>query len=77
MLTYQYLRGWRQYIRAWLVVSGLLAFVGEPVYTWLNLYHPMVWKYHYSFIAYFSLAVAIKWLTGRIVSGDVRYAGKA
>ena len=43
-----------KYIKA-VVFSFLCAFVFEPLFSWINMYHKIAWEYCYSFIIYIPL----------------------
>lgn len=73
MLVYQTFTEWRSFSMASIFLAALLAFVGEPVFVWLNLYHPLAWHYYYSFPIYFLMAVVCKWLTGILAAQDINY----
>lgn len=73
MLIYQRYSSWKEFIIASSILSALLAFVGEPIFVWLNLYDPISWHYYYSFPMYFIIAVVVRWFTGILVAQDAAY----
>lgn len=73
MLVYQFIQPWGKFIMANLVVAALFAFVGEPIFIWLNLYHPVLWHPLYSFPIYFALPLLARWITGSWIKHDLQY----
>jgi len=60
MLIYQYFNIWKSFLIANIVLSGIFAFVSEPILKWLNYYQLIEWKYLYSFGIYIAIAIIIK-----------------
>jgi len=61
MLIYQYFHAWKSFIVSSIVISGMFAFVSEPLLAWLNYYQLLEWKYYYSFPIYTAIAIILKW----------------
>jgi hypothetical protein len=65
-LIYQHFRTWTSFIRATVVMVGLLSFVFEPALTWGGFYQLLTWKYYYSFVVYLAVALLIRWIVVKI-----------
>lgn len=64
MLVYQYCQTWRSFAIAHIVVSFIAAFLFEPLFIRLDIYHPAQWEHSYSFFGYFVLAIFLRWIMG-------------
>lgn len=73
ILAYQYFRPWSQFVLANFVLAALFAFVGEPLFIWLNLYDPVAWHPAYSFPIYIALAILARCFTDFLVKKDLPY----
>lgn len=73
MLVYQKYMKWKDFIIANVVMSVAFAFVGEPLFVWLNLYDLIHWHYYYSFPIYIIIPIVVKWFTGILVANDLVY----
>lgn len=51
MLVLQYKPNLNPFLKA-IFIAGMTAFIGEPVFKWLDIYSPKGWKYIYSFGVY-------------------------
>ncbi|WP_408011048.1 CBO0543 family protein [Pseudalkalibacillus sp. A8] len=66
MITYQFVRTWKHYILAGVILSGTGAFIIEPIFIHIGLYEPLRWNHMNSFIIYFLIAVVLKLLFERL-----------
>jgi hypothetical protein len=66
MLLFQFLKRWKPYILALLIMALLFAFIGEPVSKSMNLVYYIRWKYYYSFFYYIALGLSIKFIVNRL-----------
>lgn len=73
MLIYQRYSSWRDFAWASIGLSAFTAFIGEPLFTWLNLYHLIAWSYLYSFPIYIVMALVVRWCTEKLVASDLNY----
>lgn len=72
MLIYQYFRTWKSFLKAKLVLATTYSFIAEPLLVILGFYELYTWKYWYSFVGYFIMAVLIRWIVEKIdLSGNV------
>jgi predicted neutral ceramidase superfamily lipid hydrolase len=62
MFLYQYFETWKSYIIALIVISTLIAFVGEPFAVWMEFVQYIKWHYIYSFFYYMLIGVTFRWL---------------
>lgn len=53
MLIYQCFKTWTSFLIAAIVNAFVFSFILEPLFLWLHIYEPYLWKYTYSFIAPF------------------------
>lgn len=60
MLVYQYFPHWRSFSWALLAVSGILAFIVQPITTALGMYKLISWTYLYSFVVYVAVGVVFR-----------------
>ncbi|MBW7457402.1 CBO0543 family protein [Paenibacillus sepulcri] len=67
MLTYQYFRSWKPFMIVHLILSAVFAFAFEPIMEGLGIYEPHHWKHIYSFPIYLALAIAVRWVTERVM----------
>ncbi len=73
MLIYQKYNNWKSFTIANITVSGILAFIGDPILIWLNLYEPLRWNLGLSFITFILMASAMRWVSLVIIGQDFRY----
>lgn len=62
MFVYQYFREWNKFFAAMVILGAFLAFAGEPLFIWLNIYKTNGWKHIYSFPIYILLGLLVKWV---------------
>lgn len=60
MLVYQYFANWKSYILANIIMAAIFAFIGEPIFIFLDIYELLNWKIIYSFPIYILLGVVLK-----------------
>ncbi|VBB08203.1 Hypothetical protein LUCI_3472 [Lucifera butyrica] len=60
MLIYQYFPKWNSFIKALVILSAILALLGEPLLVRLDIYELLHWKYIYSFPIYILVGVTLK-----------------
>ena len=60
MLIYQYFMRWKTYLIASSIIATCFAFIGEPIFNYLNIYELLNWRHIYSFPIYILLAVIFK-----------------
>lgn len=60
MFIYQYFTKWKPYLIASTIIAALFAFVGEPIFIFLDIYQMLNWRHIYSFPIYILLAVIFK-----------------
>jgi hypothetical protein len=63
-LIYQFFPKWKTYLFVLTAASAVFAFVGEPLFVWLEIYEPRGWKHIYSFPIYIAIGAAVKTLVG-------------
>lgn len=66
MIIYQYFSKWRTFLIVAAINAIVLAFILEPILVWLEIYELYQWKYIYSVVPYFVIAVALKWIVNKI-----------
>ncbi|MBU7594790.1 CBO0543 family protein [Metabacillus halosaccharovorans] len=66
MMLYQFFVKWKTFIFASIFLSGIFAFVFEPVAMYLGIYKPLIWSNLYSFPIYFLLAISIRGIVEKI-----------
>ncbi|WP_240374011.1 CBO0543 family protein [Bacillus piscicola] len=66
MLVYQRIPSWKPYVIILTLLAAFGAFVAEPVFSWLHIYHVITWKYSYSFPIYIAIGIGIKALTEKL-----------
>lgn len=71
MFIYQYIRDWKRFCLALVIVSTFFSFIGEPFLMWLNIYHLHGWKHIYSFPIYVAVGVLGKWLLQFLNSNNI------
>lgn len=73
MMVYQYFRQWKTFLIAAAVNAIIFPFILEPLLVWLQIYKLYKWKYIYSVVPYFIIAVVLKWIINKIKSTDQSY----
>lgn len=73
MFVYQFLKKWKSFLIAQLILAFGAAFIAEPVFIWLGIYKPLNWQLYYSFIIYFALGVYNKWWVGRLIKKQIKH----
>lgn len=68
MLVYQYFSRWKGFTIAMTLNAAFLAFLGEPIAQWLNIYQVNNWKHIYSFPIYIALGLFLKWIMKIIIT---------
>lgn len=67
MIIYQYFSTWRSFAIAHIIVAFVFAFIAEPLLIWLDIYQLIKWKHIYSVPGYFSLAIFLRWVMGKLI----------
>lgn len=67
MLIFQFFRKWKSFIIANIVAAFLYAWIGEPIYRWLDIYIIYSWKMSYSIPIYIAMSIFFRWLTEKFV----------
>lgn len=70
MIIYQYFNKWRTFFIAAAVNAIIFTFIFEPILAWLQIYELSGWKYIYSVVPYFVIAVGLKWIINKFKSLD-------
>ncbi len=65
-LTYQYFTEKRRFVWAVLIVTAVMCFVLEPLFSWGNLYQLINWKYYFSYPLFILMALLVRALTVKI-----------
>ncbi|MFC7684958.1 CBO0543 family protein [Ureibacillus sp. GCM10028918] len=73
MMIYQYFTPWKKFLIAATINAFVFAFLLEPFLVWLGIYEPSHWKYIYSLIPYFVIAMVFKWLINIFKQLDQNY----
>lgn len=60
MFVYQFFRKWKTFLIAQTILAFGASFLTEPLFTWMDIYKPLNWKFIYSFIIYILLGVLNK-----------------
>lgn len=67
MITYPYFSStWKQFTISNLTIGIFLAFVAEPIFTWLRYYQLHEWKLVYSFLFYMAASTLARIIILRI-----------
>ncbi|WP_152640146.1 CBO0543 family protein [Virgibacillus necropolis] len=66
MLLYQYFRAWKSYLVVLTLLSLFAIFVSEPIFSELDIYTLLRWKYWYSFPIYILMGIFVKGLVDKI-----------
>lgn len=66
MIIYQYFNKWKSFLIAASITAFVFAFVLEPIVAWLQIYELNQWKYIYSVVPYFAIAVLLKWIINKL-----------
>jgi len=70
MVVYQYFRQWKTFFIAAAINAVFFAFILEPLIIWLQIYELYKWKYIYSIVPYFVIAVVLKWIINKLKHTD-------
>jgi hypothetical protein len=62
MLVFQWTKTWKTFLILNFVLSLLMAYIGEPLFIWLNFYHLNQWKLLYSLLFYIITAIIARWV---------------
>ncbi len=73
MIIYQYFNTWKSFLLAAAINAFAFAFILEPLLVWLGMYEPNHWKYIYSLVPYFAIAVVLKWIINKFKQMDQNY----
>lgn len=69
MLIYQYLSGnTKHFLIATILISGIFAFIAEPLLIWLKIYKIYNWNHIYSFLIYIAMPLFLRWLLEVIIT---------
>lgn len=66
MLVYQFFKTWKTFLIANLVLSIVIAFIGEPLFIYFGYYILNSWTLFYSFIYYNLVGPFAKWFVEKI-----------
>ena len=61
MLIYQWTHSWTWFLLFNLILSLFMAYIGEPLFIWLDFYELNNWKLVYSFLFYNISGVIFRW----------------
>jgi hypothetical protein len=61
MLLYQYIPKGKAFFAGNVVLSGILAFILEPLFEKLHLFEIQLWKHTYTFVGLMAIAYFIRW----------------
>ncbi|KPB06172.1 CBO0543 family protein [Bacillus sp. CHD6a] len=67
MFLYQFFGKWKSYLLAITLFALIGSFVGQPIFSYFNLYELINWEYIYSFPIYLFIGIIIKFLLGIIM----------
>jgi len=73
MIIYQYFKTWKTFLIAATINAFVFTFLLEPFLVLLRIYEPTHWKYIYSLIPYFVIAIVFKWLIIKFKQLDQSY----
>lgn len=73
MINYQYFNTWKSFLIAAAINAIIFAYILESLLVWLQIYELYHWKYTYSVIPYFLIAVVLKWFIIKLKKVDVNY----
>jgi len=62
MFVYQFFCSFKRFLLAMTIVSGFLAFAGEPFLMWIDVYEMHSWEHYYSFPIYIAIGIIARWL---------------
>jgi hypothetical protein len=68
MLVYQYATSWKPYIIANLILCGIYAFFGMPLFILMGIYKLLNWHLFYSYLAFIGVALLSKWVMNLLLS---------
>lgn len=60
MLLYQYFPRWRSFTAATVAMSATVAFIVQPIFSWLNIYQLIKWNYFYSFLSLLFIGMVVR-----------------
>lgn len=66
MLVYQFFPSWKSYIIINTILSAIGAFIVEPIYMILKVYHPINWPHRYSFLLYIVMVIICKLIIDKL-----------
>ncbi|WP_206915991.1 CBO0543 family protein [Alicyclobacillus suci] len=76
MLAHQYCATWKSFAITILLISGIAAFVIEPLCKWLDVYNPLSWRHVYSFAIYCIMAMSLRLTVIKLQETELRSAQK-
>ncbi|QHW29734.1 hypothetical protein GZH47_02020 [Paenibacillus rhizovicinus] len=75
MLIFQYFKRWKPFLIGNAIMGAVFAFIGEPLFVWMDIYELDHWEYYYSFPIYIAKALFVKWLVETIMAQAGKRAG--
>jgi len=67
-ITHQCFTTWKSFSTATIMVSGLLAFILEPAFSFINLYQLLNWNYGYNFLLYVVVGLLVRGIVATLFS---------
>lgn len=73
MIVYQYFNKWKTFLIVAAISAFIFALILEPLLEWLQIYKLYQWKFIYSLVPYFVIAVVLKWIINKFKQLDQNY----
>ncbi|WP_442599834.1 CBO0543 family protein [Neobacillus sp. D3-1R] len=67
MVVYQYFKRWKSFLIAQMILAFGAAFIAEPLFSSVDIYHILNWKLVFSFVIYLLLGIGNKIVVERLV----------
>jgi hypothetical protein len=68
MLVYQWTKTWKSFLLSNFILSLFMAYIGESLFIWLDLYELNEWKLTYSLLFYNIGGIIFRWIVIKIKS---------
>jgi hypothetical protein len=72
-ITYQRFKGWKNFIRATLIITCVICFIIEPLLVWGEFYQLLKWKHYFSYPIYAATALCIRFVVIKIYAVTEKY----
>lgn len=74
-IIYQRFSKWKGFLIASILMSSIFCFILEPLFVWIGVYQPIIWKSYYGFPIYIAMGIIAKAAADKVRSVAAKSGG--